>query len=103
MLKEQMIEKKAVQIVARFQHWMNTIRSKVEEWAEENNYNCWKSVLDERDVNAFVRDVKLKLQKGWSEEDIFRFFKNTEEVDPRIPEDIALKRMEAIRTNAVRK
>lgn len=50
----------------------------------------------EADLNSFRDDIQRSLESGWSKSDIKLFLKQTEELNPDLSEEIALRRMNEI-------
>ena len=76
----------------RLNQYVDLIQTDVKKWCEENNYHCYNP----QNVVEFVNQIKHFEECKFSEDDTFNFLINTEEIDPRIPEDEALKMMKKI-------
>jgi len=65
------------------------------DWIVDNNYDYYEGldVLKDSLIKQQIADFE---KDGWKIGDAFSFLKLTEEIDPTIPEDIALRRMQKI-------
>lgn len=79
-------------IFNRLKKYTNSISKDIKKWCIENNYGSY----DQKHLIELIDQIKCLEERKFSEEDAFQYLINTEEIDPRIPEDIALKRMEKI-------
>jgi len=81
-------------ILDRLELYMETNQEYIEDWAYENHYpGGWDPKLDRE---SFHSDILNRLKKGWTANQIYRFLTWTEEVDPSISEDTALRNMARI-------
>ena len=84
-------------IFNRLKKYTNSISKDIKKWSIENNYGSY----DQKHLIELIDQIKYLEERKFSEEDAFQYLINTEEIDPRIPEDIALKRMEKITSKYV--
>jgi len=50
----------------------------------------------EDDLNSIRELAEHWKKKGWSDDDLVAYFKNSEEINPELAEDIAIRRMQVI-------
>ena len=75
--------------------WVKSNESIIRRWSEETDYNLYDGV--EALKYGFMRsEISEMEKKGWSVDDAVEWFLYTEEIDPRIPEDVALSKMHEI-------
>lgn len=86
----------AKEVTKTLKDYIKRIRDSDEmtEWLEENDYKSYEP----DDAFGPQNDAWLAkvFKEGWSTRDAVAYLKNTEEVDPRIPENEALSNMKAI-------
>lgn len=58
---------------------------------------CTSTNFDDRDREVITSIITGQLKHGWTEEEMFQYLKNCEEINPNTPEDIAIQRMNTIR------
>jgi hypothetical protein len=62
---------------------------------------CHEQVLDSKTLNSLSSDISSKLYEGWSVDELVRYHKNCEEVNPGLSEDIANSRMDVVREKVI--
>ena len=81
-----------MKIFLRLFQYVYLISGDVIEWCIKNNYLDYKP----EHLLQLIHQINYFEQDHFAEDDAFQFLINTEEIDPRIPEDEALERMKKI-------
>ena len=85
------------------QGWMDNNSESIKSWSEGDATLDFRDlVLDVDDLEAFDYFVDKMYDKNWHAHDAYMFFRWSEEVDPRVPEDVGIRKMKEIedRNNA---
>ena len=85
------------------QGWMDNNSESIKSWSEGDATLDFRDlVLDVDDLEAFDFFVDKMYDKNWHAHDAYMFFRWSEEVDPRVPEDVGIRKMKEIedRNNA---
>ena len=83
----------ALKITARLSSWSAANKEMIEAWCTVAGYDAYEP---EEGLRTLFPDIERKLEAGWSPSDIYKFMTYTEELDPRLSEEVALKRMKAL-------
>ena len=79
------------------QGWMDNNSESIKSWSEGDATLDFRDlVLDVDDLEAFDYFVGKMYDKNWHAHDAYMFFRWSEDVDPRVPEDVGIIKMKEI-------
>jgi len=91
-LKQETNDQFFTNVMSKLTNWVKRNESVIRKWNEENDYTYYEGVdaLKSKSIRYQIDDMR---KMGWSVEDVVAYFLLTEDIDPRIPEDTALRKM----------
>lgn len=86
----------ASKILKRLEQHILDIKDDVKAWVADPENDYPEDAYTPEKAAPSLDYIERYLAKGWSADDVFRLFCLTEEIDPRISEESALRRMKLI-------
>ena len=80
-------------VTGMLQKFITKNQTAIEAWADQTGYGPYNPDLYGSQTQS---DILRKLSSGWSEDDVYAYMVVSEEIDPRVSEDNALRIMRAI-------